>query len=158
MAIKEIIQLGDERLKKVSEEVKDVNEIKDLLKDLEDTLATVDGIGLAAPQIGVNKKVTLIDFRDGVNRYVLINPKVVKTSKKTAIDYEGCLSFVMHEGLVERPVKVEVEALNEHNELMYYKVDGLLGRCFLHEIDHLEGIMYTDRATELYELIPQDEE
>ena len=158
MAIREIIQLGDERLKKVSEEVKDVNEIKDLLKDLEDTLATVDGIGLAAPQIGVNKKVTLIDFRDGANRYVLINPKVVKTSKKTAVDYEGCLSFVMHEGLVERPVKVEVEALNEHGELMYYKVDGLLGRCFLHEIDHLEGIMYTDRATELYELIPQDEE
>ena len=158
MAIREIIQLGDERLKKVSEEVKDVNEIKDLLKDLEDTLATVEGIGLAAPQIGVNKKVTLIDFRDGVNRYVLINPKVVKTSKKTAVDYEGCLSFVMHEGLVERPVKVEVEALNEKGELMYYKVDDLLGRCFLHEIDHLEGIMYTDRATELYELIPQDEE
>ncbi|MGL5068400.1 MAG: peptide deformylase [Sarcina sp.] len=158
MAVKKIIQLGDERLSKVSEEVKDVTEIKGLLKDLEDTLATVEGIGLAAPQIGVNKRVTLIDFQDNVNRYVLINPRIIKTSKKTAVDYEGCLSFVMHEGSVERPTKVEVEALNEHGELMSYKVDGLLARCFLHEIDHLEGIMYTDRATEMYELVESEEE
>ncbi|WP_297520393.1 peptide deformylase [uncultured Clostridium sp.] len=155
MAVKKIIQLGDARLSKVSEEVKDVSEIKGLLKDLKDTLATVEGIGLAAPQIGVNKKVTLIDFLDDVTRYVLINPRIIKTSKKTAVDYEGCLSFVMHEGLVERPTKVEIEALNEHGELMNYKVDGLLARCFLHEIDHLEGIMYTDRATEMYELVEE---
>lgn len=157
MAIREIIQLGDKRLATVCEKVNDVSEVKDLVQDLKDTLATVDGLGLAAPQIGVTKRVFYINFQDGENEYVLINPEIIKVSKKTAVDYEGCLSYVMHEGLVERPQKVEIHALNEKGELMQYKADGLLGRCLLHEFDHLEGVMYTDRATELYELVDEEE-
>lgn len=157
MAIKDIIQLGDERLSKISAEVKSIEEVKELVQDLKDTLATVEGIGLAAPQIGVNKRVFYINFGDGENEYILINPRIIGTSKKTSVDYEGCLSYVMHEGLVERPNKVEIEGLNEKGELMRYKADGLLGRCFMHEYDHLEGIMYTDRATEMYELVDEEE-
>ena len=157
MAVRKIIQLGDKRLAKVCERVKDVSEVKGLIKDLKDTLATVEGLGLAAPQLGVNKRVFYINFLDGENEYILINPEIVKVSKKTSVDYEGCLSYVMHEGLVERPNKVEMQAMNEHGEIMSYKVDGLLGRCLLHEFDHLEGIMYTDRATEMYELVDEEE-
>ncbi|WP_297437110.1 peptide deformylase [uncultured Clostridium sp.] len=157
MAVRKIIQLGDKRLAKVCERVKDISEVKGLIKDLKDTLATVEGLGLAAPQLGVNKRVFYINFLDGENEYILINPEIVKVSKKTSVDYEGCLSYVMHEGLVERPNKVEMQAMNEHGEIMSYKVDGLLGRCLLHEFDHLEGIMYTDRATEMYELVDEEE-
>ncbi|MGL4991041.1 MAG: peptide deformylase [Sarcina sp.] len=156
MAVRNIIQLGDERLSKVSSEIKSLAEAKSIVKDLRDTLATVEGIGLAAPQIGVNKRVFYINFQDGENEYVLINPRIVSTSKKTDSDYEGCLSYVMHEGLVERPIKVEIEGTNEEGMLMRYKADGLLARCFLHEYDHLEGIMYTDRAVEMYELVDEE--
>ena len=156
MAVREIVQLGDEHLKKISEPVKNIDEVQDLIKDLKDTLATVEGIGLAAPQIAVNKRVIYINFQDGVNEYVLINPEILESSKKTCVDYEGCLSYVMHEGLVERPKKVTIQALNENGELKVYKADELLARCFQHEIDHLNGIMYTDLATELFELTEED--
>ena len=153
MAVKKIVQIGHEALKKVSEHVKDVNEVKGLIQDLKDTLATVEGIGLAAPQIAVNKRVVYINFGDGENEYVLINPEVIGVSKETYEDYEGCLSYVMHEGLVERPRAVRIQALNEKGELKVYEAQDLLARCFLHEIDHLEGIMYVDRAKEMYELV-----
>lgn len=156
MAIKEIIQLGDERLAKISEEVKNISDAQDLIQDLKDTLATVEGIGLAAPQIGVNKRVIYINFQDGINEYILINPIITYSSRKTNVDYEGCLSYVMHEGLVERSNKVELEAFDENGQLLQYKAEGLLARCFLHEIDHLEGVMYTDRATEMFELVEED--
>ncbi|WP_055070663.1 peptide deformylase [Clostridium massiliamazoniense] len=157
MAVKEIVQLGAECLRQVSQEVDNIDDVKGLIKDLKDTLATVDGIGLAAPQIAVNKRVIYINFGDGENEYVLVNPKVLKVSKKTHEDYEGCLSYVMHEGLVERPVKVKIEALNENGEKKVYEAEDLLARCFLHEIDHLEGIMYVDRASEMYELVDEEE-
>ncbi|MGL4740117.1 MAG: peptide deformylase [Sarcina sp.] len=156
MAIKEIIQLGDERLAKISDEVENISDAQELIQDLKDTLATVEGIGLAAPQIGVNKRVIYINFQDGVNEYILINPVVTYSSRKTNVDYEGCLSYVMHEGLVERSNKVELEAFDENGQLLQYKAEGLLARCFLHEIDHLEGVMYTDRATEMFELVEED--
>lgn len=157
MAIREILQLGDERLKKVSDPVENIEDVKELIQDLKDTLATVEGIGLAAPQIGVNKRVIYINFLDGENEYILINPEVISLSKKKWKDYEGCLSYVMHEGLVERPKKVKIQALNEKGELKIYESDEFLGRCFLHELDHLEGIMYTDRAIEMYELVDEEE-
>ena len=153
MAVKKIVQLGHEALKKVCDPVNDVKEVKDLIQDLKDTLATVEGIGLAAPQIAVNKRVIYINFEDGENEYVLINPKVIGVSKETYEDYEGCLSYVMHEGLVERPRAVKIQALNEKGELKVYEAKDLLARCFQHEIDHLDGIMYVDRAKEMYELV-----
>ncbi|MPQ44944.1 peptide deformylase [Clostridium tarantellae] len=157
MAVRKIVQLGDEHLKRKSESVKEINEeVKLIIKDLKDTLATVEGIGLAAPQIAVNKKIIYINFGDGKNEYVLINPKILGVSKETYKDYEGCLSYVMHEGLVERPKAVKIQALNENGEMMVYEAQDLLARCFFHEIDHLDGIMYVDRAIEMYELVDEN--
>ncbi|MEQ8199237.1 MAG: peptide deformylase [Clostridiaceae bacterium] len=158
MAVREIVQLGDEHLKRVSEPVKEIDEEIDILiKDLRDTLATVQGVGLAAPQIAVNKRVVYIDLRDGEEPIVLINPKILKQEGKET-DAEGCLSYVGHEGLVERPTRVVVQAYDENGDLMEYDVEGFLARCFCHEIDHLEGIMYTDKASEIYEIKADDYE
>ena len=157
MAIRKIVQLGDEHLKKVSEPVKGINkEVVELIKDLKDTLYSVDGVGLAAPQIAVNKRVVFIDLRDGSQPLLLINP-VITHKEGSEVDYEGCLSYVGYEGTVERPTKVVVEAYNEEGEQVSYEAEGLMARCFCHEIDHLDGIMYVDRAKEMYELENEEE-
>lgn len=157
MAIRKIVQLGDEHLKKISEPVKDINkEVVELIKDLKDTLYSVDGVGLAAPQIAVNKRVVFIDLRDGSQPLLLINP-VITHKEGSEVDYEGCLSYVGYEGTVERPTKVVVEAYNEEGKQVSYEAEGLMARCFCHEIDHLDGIMYVDRAKEMYELETEEE-
>lgn len=158
MAIRKIVQLGDEHLKKISTPVKEINgEVLALVKDLKDTLYSVDGVGLAAPQIAVNKRVVFIDLRDGSEPIVLINPEITYREGKEE-GYEGCLSYVGYEGLVERPKKVKVKALNEKGKVAEYEATGLLARCFCHEIDHLDGIMYVDQAIEMYELVDEEEE
>lgn len=157
MAIRKIVQLGDEHLKKVSEPVKEINkEVVELIKDLKDTLYSVDGVGLAAPQIAVNKRVVFIDLRDGSQPLLLINP-VITHKEGSEVDYEGCLSYVGYEGTVERPTKVVVDAYNEEGKQVSYEAEGLMARCFCHEIDHLDGIMYVDRAKEMYELETEEE-
>lgn len=155
MAVKKIVQYGDEHLKRVSDTVVEINEeIRDLIQDLKDTLSTVEGIGLAAPQIAVNKRVILIDLTpDNSSPLILINPKAIIVSKETARDYEGCLSYVGYEGLVERPTKMIVEALNENGKLVKYEVEDFMARVFCHEMDHLEGILYMEKADEMYELV-----
>ncbi len=155
MAVKKIVQYGDEHLKRVSDTVVEINEeIRELIQDLKDTLSTVEGIGLAAPQIAVNKRVILIDLTpDNSSPLILINPKAIIVSKETARDYEGCLSYVGYEGLVERPTKMIVEALNENGKLVKYEVEDFMARVFCHEMDHLDGILYMEKADEMYELV-----
>ncbi|SHI88392.1 peptide deformylase [Clostridium cavendishii DSM 21758] len=156
MAIRKIVQLGDEHLKNVSEPVTEINEeIRGIIQDLKDTLYSVDGVGLAAPQIAVNKRIVFIDLRDGSMPLILINPEITH-KEGSEVDYEGCLSYVGYEGTVERPTKVIVEAYNEEGKQVAYEAEGLMARCFCHEIDHLHGVMYVDRAIEMYEL--EDEE
>jgi peptide deformylase len=157
MAVKRIVQYGDEHLKKISDTVVEINEeIRELIQDLKDTLSTVEGVGLAAPQIAVNKRVILIDVTpDNTSPIILINPKVVKVSKETDSDYEGCLSYVGYEGVVERPVKMVVEALNEEGKLIKYEVEDFMARVFCHEMDHLEGILYMEKADKMYELVEE---
>ena len=159
MAVKRIVQYGDEHLKKISDTVVEINEeIRELIQDLKDTLSTVEGVGLAAPQIAVNKRVILIDVTpDNTSPIILINPKVVKASNETDRDYEGCLSYVGYEGLVERPVKMVVEALNEEGKLIKYEVEDFMARVFCHEMDHLEGILYMEKADKMYELVEDEE-
>ncbi|SHF26522.1 peptide deformylase [Caloramator proteoclasticus] len=150
MAVREIVKLGHPALKTKSEEVKVIdNEIKELIQDLKDTLYSTTGIGLAAPQIAVNKRVILIDLRDGMEPIVLINPEITKQRGKQESE-EGCLSYPGYYGFLERPVEVEVEGLNEEGKKVKYKATELLCRAFCHEIDHLDGIMYVDRAYEVY--------
>lgn len=153
MAVKKILVNENKKLRKSSKKVLKVdNEIFQLIQDLKDTLkATGNGVGLAAPQIGVLKRVIYIDLRRGQEPIVLINPKITfKTGRQECI--EGCLSCPGYEGKVIRPKKITVTSLNLKGEEVEYKVSGFLANVFCHEIDHLDGILYIDRAKKVYKL------
>jgi len=152
MAVKEILRFGDKTLKKVSRKVKTIDEeILSLVQDLKDTLYSTGGIGLAAPQIGVLKRVILIDLRGDSEPILLVNPKIIKKIGKQE-DVEGCLSYPGYEGDVVRPKKVVVVGTELNGQDVEYTAAGLLARAFCHEIDHLDGILYTDRANKIYKI------
>jgi peptide deformylase len=158
MAVKEILQYGDSKLNAVCEPIKEINQqVFDIIKDLKDTLYDGTGIGLAAPQIGILKRVILIDLRVGGDPIILINPKIVETSGSEC-DYEGCLSYLGYEGEVVRPTSIVVEGINEKGEMMRYNAKGLLARAFCHEIDHLDGVLYMSKAETMYEVVEEDDE
>jgi peptide deformylase len=152
MAVKEIVQYGNKVLKTICKKVDKIDEeILNLVQDMKDSLYSTTGIGLAAPQIGVLKRVILIDLREGDEPIILINPKIVaKYGKEMSV--EGCLSYVGYEGDVVRPKKVTVQGINVKGESVEYIAEGLLAVAFCHEIDHLDGIMYVDRAKKIYKL------
>lgn len=152
MAVKEILQFGDKTLKRVSRRVETIDEeILSLVQDLKDTLYNTNGIGLAAPQIGVLKRVILIDLRDDSNPIILVNPKIIKKIGKEE-DIEGCLSYPGYEGDVVRPRKVVVTGKELNGQDVEYTATGLLAKAFCHEIDHLDGILYTDKAGKIYKI------
>jgi peptide deformylase len=152
MAVKEILKFGNPILKRTSRKVDSIDkDILALVQDMKDTLYSTTGIGLAAPQIGVLKRVILIDLRDGEEPIILANPAIVaKIGKEEEI--EGCLSYPGYEGKVSRPKKVTVHGINLKGEKVEYTAEGLLAKAFCHEIDHLDGILYTDRAKKMYKL------
>ncbi|NMM62771.1 peptide deformylase [Clostridium sp. P21] len=156
MAVKTILQFGDNILKRSSRRVEKIDEeLLALAKDLKDTLHNSTGIGLAAPQIGVLKKVIFIDLKNQTEPILLINPKIIKKiGKEDSI--EGCLSYPGYEGIVVRPKKVIVSGKSSEWEDVEYTAEGLLAKAFCHEIDHLNGILYTDKAKKLYKI--QEEE
>lgn len=151
MSVLEIINQNNPILRKKSEQVKEINdEIKQIIVDLKDTLANAKGVGIAAPQIGILKRIIYINFKD--QEYVLINPKIIMQDGKIK-DYEGCLSVYEGEykfvfAKVERSFLVEIEALNENGEKVNILADGMLARIFQHEIEHLDGILYIDKELE----------
>jgi peptide deformylase len=152
MAVKEILKFGNPKLKRISKRVDNIDkEVKSLIQDMKDTLYSTTGIGLAAPQIGELKRVILIDLRDGEEPIVLANPAIVAKVGKEE-DIEGCLSYPGYEGNVVRPKKVTVQGLNVKGEKVQYTAEGLLAKAFCHEIDHLDGVLYTDRAKKVYKI------
>ncbi|MBX4258864.1 peptide deformylase [Clostridium estertheticum] len=153
MAVREILQYGDKRLNSVCEKVGKVDrKILNLVDDMMDTLYEGNGIGLAAPQIGILKRVVLIDLGEEEGEpIVIINPRITAQSGNEK-DYEGCLSYVGYEGEVYRPTDVTVVGINIKGKPVTYNATGLLARAFCHEIDHLDGIMYMSRAEETHEL------
>lgn len=150
MAISEILNIDNKALHTKCERVEEINEeILNLIQDLKDTLYDGTGVGLAAPQIGVLKRVILIDLREGDDPIILINPKVVAQSGKEN-DIEGCLSYPGYVGEVVRPKRVTVIGKNINGEKVTYKAVDFLARAFCHEIDHLDGVVYTDRTNAIY--------
>ncbi len=140
MALRKIRIMGDDKLEKVCRPVKTVTgREKELIQDMLDTMYDANGVGLAAPQVGVLKRIVVIDIGDGP--VVLINPEILETSGEQT-GQEGCLSLPGQAGIVTRPNYVKVRALNENGE--EYEVEGteLLARAICHECDHLDGIMY----------------
>mgnify|MGYP002406703673 CR=1 FL=1 len=154
LAVKEILQFGNKLLKRVSRPVKEINyETLKVVEDLKDTLDNnPGGVGLAAPQIGVLKKIIVIDLKEkDFKPIILINPKIIKKIGKQE-SVEGCLSYPGYEGIVIRPKKILVTYQDIKGSEMTYKVDGILSNVFCHEIDHLFGILYTDKAKKIYKV------
>ena len=144
MAIRQIRLSNDEILRKTSREVEEVNDkIRELLQDMLETMHRYNGVGLAAPQVGVLKRVIVIDLYDGSEPLQLVNPKIVKAKGKQEVE-EGCLSFPNEYAKLIRPKEVVVEALNENGEKVKIVGKDLLAQALAHEIDHLNGILFVD--------------
>lgn len=150
MALRNLRLDGDEILRKKSREVEKIDDrILTILDDMADTMYDKDGVGLAAPQIGILKRLVVIDV-DDENLYKMINPKIIKSSGE-AVDAEGCLSVPEKRGEVVRPSNVTVEYTDINGELKVLDAEGLLARCICHELDHLDGILFTDKMTKQVE-------
>ena len=144
MAIRNLRYKGDEILKKKSREIETIDEkLQTLIDDMIETMHKYNGVGLAAPQVGIRKRLVVIDCGD--DPIVLINPVVLETSGSQT-GQEGCLSVPGKVGIVTRPSYAKVKALNEDMEEIIVEGEELLARCLLHEIDHLDGVMYVDKA------------
>lgn len=145
MALRQIRYDGDEILRKKCKEVKVMNDrILTLIEDMFDTMYETGGVGLAAPQVGILKRVVVIDVDDD-NQYVLINPEIIKKDGEQTGD-EGCLSLPGKVAEVTRPNYVVCRCLNENMEPIEIEGEGLLARAICHEVDHLDGILYKDVA------------
>ncbi|MDR3597361.1 peptide deformylase [Clostridium sp.] len=147
MALRQIRLFGDEILRKKSREVEIVDDkIRKILNDMAETMYnTENGGGLAAPQIGILKRLVVMDMGQGLIK--LVNPKIISEEGRQEV-IEGCLSNPNVFGRLIRSAKVTVQALNENGEEVILTGTGDLAKCFCHEIDHLEGILFTDLVTE----------
>jgi peptide deformylase len=149
MAIRTIRELGEPCLRKVCKPVKDVNlRTKILIGDMFDTMYEANGCGLAAPQVGILKRIFVVDVGDEEGNsvpYVFINPEIIDRDG-IQCDYEGCLSVPGKSGMVTRSNWVKVKAFNENMEEFEMEAEGLLARCILHENDHLDGVVYVDKV------------
>ncbi|MBQ8716229.1 MAG: peptide deformylase [Clostridia bacterium] len=146
MAKLQIRKVGDEVLRKVCRPVEEITpRILTLLDDMTETMRAADGCGLAAPQVGILRRIVVIEVEQG-NVIELINPKIIATAGEQE-GPEGCLSVPGRQGIVKRPKHVTVRATNRHGEVFEMSGSDLLARAFCHELDHLDGKLYIDRAT-----------
>ncbi len=146
MAIRNIRKKGEEVLRKKSKIVENIdNRTLTLIEDMIDTMYEADGVGLAAPQVGILKRIFVIDVYDGDGARVFINPEILESSG-SQIGEEGCLSAPGEFGEVERPNYVKVKALNENGEEFVLEAQELLARAIFHEYDHLDGIIFLDKV------------
>ena len=146
MAIRIIRQEGDEILKKRSREVEKIDEkVLELIQDMIETMHKLDGVGLAAVQVGILKRIVVIDlYEEGVPPYIFINPEIVKEKGEQTVD-EGCLSFPNKFAKIVRPKEVTLRALNEKGEKIEVNAKDLLAQAICHELDHLNGIVFVDK-------------
>lgn len=150
MAIRNIVKFGDDVLTKKCRTVENIDErTLTLLDDMVDTLYDSTGVGLAAPQVGVLKRIAVIDVGDGLIE--LINPEIIKQEGNQR-DLEGCLSVPDKWGYVDRPLKVTVRATDRNGDLYEIEGEGLLARAFCHEIEHLDGILFSSHVDEFVDI------
>ena len=146
MAIRNLRYEGDEILRKKSREIEVIDDrIKELAEDMFDTMHKYDGLGLAGVQVGILKRIIVIDLYDDVSKFCLINPEIVEKSKETVELEEGCLSYPNQFGKVVRSAKVKVKALGLNGKRVTLEAEGLLAQALQHEIDHLNGEVFKDK-------------
>jgi peptide deformylase len=165
MALRTIVTLPDPVLRRKARPVKKFDKnLQTLIDDMIDTMRDAPGVGLAAPQVGVSEQVIVVEYAEPEEveegeepievepkLYVMVNPEIVKSSPDTVVGVEGCLSIPALVGEVERAEEVRIRGLNRHGQQMKLKVDGWLARIFQHEIDHVNGVVFTDLATRIWQ-------
>ncbi len=145
MAIRNVVQVGDDVLRQKCFPVEAFDEkLWQLLDDMKDTVKKEDGAGLAAPQVGILRRVVVIDVEEGY--FEIVNPEIID-QRGEQNDWEGCLSVKGKQGVVSRPMKVTLRYYDRHGEKHVVKGKGLFARAICHELDHLDGILYIDRAS-----------
>lgn len=143
MAVRKVVKIGDEILRKKSKVVRDFDEkLWELLDDMKETMYAFDGMGLAAPQVAVLKRVVVMEVNN--NFYELINPEIIET-EGCDVEQEGCLSCGKQRDFVERPMKVTVKAQDRYGYEFTLTGEKWLARCICHEVDHLNGILFVDK-------------
>lgn len=143
MARRKIVQVGDPILRKVCKPVEKFDgKLAELIDDMIQTLDYAEGLGLAAPQVGILRRVCIVEYDD--KRYELVNPTLVHASGK-CVDNEGCLSVPGYRGLVERPEVIDVKYFDRNGKPQGIHAEGYFARVFLHEMDHLDGILFCDK-------------
>lgn len=154
MSVRFVVQTGDPVLREKCKEIRTFNtELCQLLTDMKETVRKENGAGLAAPQVGVPIRVVVIDVDEGF--YELINPVIV-SAKGEQVGPEGCLSVKGKQGTVSRPYKVKAEYRDRYGKKHKLTAEGFFARAVCHELDHLDGVLYTDKAAELYDLPPEE--
>ena len=164
MALKEIITVPHPTLNKKARKVTDFGpQLQTLIDDMVETMRAAPGVGLAAPQVDALLRLIVIEFGDEEDEtvppklYPLINPEIARHSRETLMDTEGCLSVPNLVGEVERYESITVKGLNRQGKPIKVKAKGWLARIFQHEIDHLNGILFTDLATQIWEPVTEEE-
>lgn len=157
MAIREIVMTPDPVLRRKAHKITTFDkDLQVLIDDMIETMREAPGVGLAAPQVGISERLAVIEYGDDEDEnvpkklYVLVNPEIVEVSEEKVEGIEACLSVPLLVGEVERHEKLTVKALNRHGKLVKIKVEGWMARIFQHEIDHLDGVLFTDRATRIW--------
>ena len=157
MAIREIVTTPNPVLRKKAHKVTDFGpEIQKLIDDMVETMRVAPGVGLAAPQVDVSQRVVVVEYGDDEDEdvpkklFTLVNPEIIRYSPETMLGNEGCLSVLGFQGEVERSLEVTVKALNRHGKPVRIKAKGWMARIFQHEIDHLDGVLFVDRATKVW--------
>ncbi len=155
MAIRNIITVPHPTLRRKARPVTRFdNELQTLIDDMVETMRAAPGVGLAAPQVDVSLRVIVVEYGDDENApprlYVMVNPEITRFSGETEIGTEGCLSIPGLLGDVERPTSITVKGQNRHGQPVKLKLSGWVARIFQHEIDHLDGVLFTDKALEVF--------
>jgi len=165
MAIREVITLPNPILRRKARKVKDFDkDLQVLIDDMVETMRAEPGVGLAAPQVDVRLQVIVVEFGDEEDEtvppklYTLVNPKISRETSETSLATEGCLSIPGVVGDVDRPEGVTVKGLNRHGQPLKIKATGWLARIFQHEIDHINGVLFVDRAENVWEIQEDDEQ
>lgn len=158
MTVREIVALPQTILRHKAHKVSDFGPVfQTLVEDMVETMRVAPGVGLAAPQVGESTRLIVVEYGDEENEelppklYVIANPEITRSSEDTLVGTEGCLSIPGIQGDVERHVAVTVRGLNRQGRLMTVKAKDWLARIFQHEIDHLDGILFVDRAEKLWQ-------
>ncbi len=157
MALREIVTSPNPVLRRKARPVKTFDgKLQTLIDDMIETMRVAPGVGLAAPQVNISEQVIVVEYGDDEDEevppklYVMVNPKITRFDTETELGVEGCLSIPGLVGEVERSLAVTVKGQNRHGQPMTVKAKGWLARIFQHEVDHLEGVLFTDRATSVW--------